>query len=131
MTDLLDLMRPAPIVRPVDPDGPVVQDPLETHEVRAGWRWAEVQLHQTDDGLWMWGASLNVTNGGFVYRVGPKWGRFATRRADAVEFALAELTERAPKGGGAPDPFVAHAVATLARQMLAGPDPSSNPEVSA
>lgn len=92
---LLDLVAPAAIIRPVDPDGHVVQgEPDE--EIAWSGRGVKtlLQIHQHTDGLWMWSVSFETSETGVHYRVGPKWGRFATTRRDAVTLAMQELRER-------------------------------------
>lgn len=92
-TSLLDLMRAPPIIRPVDPDGPVIQgepdELLRLKHPRLAWDIARIELHRHDDGLWMW--SVSVAGGG--YRVGPKWGKFAATRDDALHHAAQELNK--------------------------------------
>lgn len=94
MTDLLDLMRAPPVVRPVDPDGPVVQgDPdeeLRLPHPRMAWDLACIQLHRHEDGSWMW--AVRTAGGG--YKVGAKWGKFAATRGDALHHAVRELEAR-------------------------------------
>lgn len=89
---LLDLLRSPPVARPVDPDGPVVQgEPDETLTLphpRMAWPLARIELHRHDDGLWMWSVSSACTSS---YKVGPKWGRFAQTRDDALFHAAQEL----------------------------------------
>ena len=91
--DMLVLMRPAPIRRPILADGDVVQgEPHETLRLphpRRAWPMACIELHQHDGGMWMWG----VQHAGGGYKVGPKWGRFAYTRYDALYFAADELIE--------------------------------------
>lgn len=86
------------IIRPVDKDGSVIRGKIdEVLTLRdpkrpRGCPWAEIELHRHTDGLWMWAknCSDNIGNGG-GYRVGPKWGRFAETRADALAAAKDEL----------------------------------------
>lgn len=91
---LLDMMRGAPIIRPVDPLGEVIQgDPdevLRLKHSRLAWDITRIELHQHSDGLWMW--SVSCAGGG--YRVGPKWGKFAATRDDALHHAAQELIEK-------------------------------------
>lgn len=96
---LLDLMHAPPVVRPIDPDGDVVMGDIdETLEwQRRPWIYARIELHRHDDGLWMWSASWGVGGAGSGYRVGPKWGRFAVNRADALHYAVKELLDRLPR----------------------------------
>lgn len=97
MTEQLDMfaiLRPPPILRPVEPHGPVVEsDPDEVLRLphpRLAWDLAAIELHRHSDGLWMW--SVNHGCGG--YRVGPKWGKFASTRDDALHHAAQELIAR-------------------------------------
>lgn len=89
--DLFALMRNPPVRCPVDPDGPVIQgEPDETlrfRHPRLAWDIARIELHLHSDGLWMWATS----GGGGSYKVGPKWGRFARTRDDALYYATQEL----------------------------------------
>ena len=91
---LMDLMRAPPQLRPVDPDGPVIQgEPHETLRLphpRLAWDMARIELHRHTDRLWMWSAG----DAGGGYRVGPKWGRFAATRDDALHYAARELIAR-------------------------------------
>lgn len=92
--DLFSALRQPAIIRPVDPMGSVVQgDPDETLTLphpRLAWHLARIELHRHSDGTWMWSASM--CGGG--YKVGPKWGRFAATRDDALHWAVEELLER-------------------------------------
>lgn len=95
---MLDLMEPPPalMIEPVDANGPVIQgDPQEYLFLpRHGnaCPLAEIELHQHTDGRWMWSASYGLLNGsGRSYKVGPKWGRFAATRHDALRAAVDEL----------------------------------------
>ena len=95
---LLDLMQPAAIRRPVDPDGPVcgeVDEVLRLPHPRLAWDLARIELARHSDGLWMWGI-VHCCGG---YRVGPKWGRFAASRDAALHHARAELLEWHGKSG--------------------------------
>ncbi|MDP3458149.1 MAG: hypothetical protein Q8S09_02640 [Hyphomonas sp.] len=84
-----------PIIRPIDVNGSVVKgEPLETLEHRDAkkvWLHAAIELHPHTDGLWMWSASLMGAEGGRSYKVGPKWGKFAECRRDALFHAAAEI----------------------------------------
>ncbi len=102
--NFLDLMEPpvAVMIEPVQPMGQVVQgEPDETLVLpRPGNAnpLAEIELHRHVDGRWMWSASHCLLNGaGRSYKVGPKWGRFAATRSDALRAAVDELTERLSK----------------------------------
>lgn len=90
--NLLDLMRDPMIVRPIDPNGSVVQGPAdEVYTWRKGWRSVQVELHPYKDGLWMWSVSFSLMDVGSGYKVGAKWGRFANTRDSALYFAVDEL----------------------------------------
>jgi hypothetical protein len=105
MTDLLDLMRAAATIRPVDRDGSVIQSGV--HEVlsltraRSAMYLAEIELHEDRaSGLWMWSTSWNTGASGQTYRVGPKWGKFADTREDALHWACVELRDRLARETG-------------------------------
>lgn len=96
--DLLDLMVDPPIIRPVDPDGLVIQGEAdETFECRPpGWRlaypMARIELHKDKSGEWMWSVAYTLgSSQGSSYKVGPKWGKFARTRASALHWACDEL----------------------------------------
>lgn len=88
---LLDLMQPEPILRPVEPDGSVITGAvditLRLPHPRLAWDLARIELHQHDDGLWMW--SVHICGAG--YKVGPKWGKFAETQASATYHAASEM----------------------------------------
>lgn len=85
------------LCRHVDPDAAVIQG--EAHVTLTlphpclAWPLAEIELHQHDDGKWMWSACCCM--GG--YKVGPKWGKFAETKDEARRLAAAELLERIEK----------------------------------
>lgn len=114
MTTLLDLMREPMIVRPVDPDGPTVKadEVLEWGKPWSGFRYARIELHQHDDGLWMWARSFELAERAATYRVGPKWGRFAKSRADALHYAIEDLLRDVEKAA------TTQAQKALARQIV-------------
>jgi hypothetical protein len=101
--DLLALLAPVPapaIIRPCDADGAVVRgevdETLTLPHPRMAWHSARIELHRHDDGLWMWSTSWQDDDGsGATYRVGPKWGKFAATRDDALAHASGELQARA------------------------------------
>jgi hypothetical protein len=96
--NLLDLMRAPMIVQPVDAYGHVVQgDPEETLTWSRGYRFARIELHRADGGLWMWATGFSLADMGCGYKVGAKWGRFAVSRDDALHYAVCELTDRLSK----------------------------------
>lgn len=97
----LEAMLPAPtaITRPVEPFGRVtpLEDIMETVRLphpKMVWASAEIQLHQHTDGLWMWGTSAQGFGEGYGYQVGPKWGKFARSRGDALWLAADEIETR-------------------------------------
>ncbi len=94
---MFDLIRPAPIVLTVDPDGPVVQGPahetLTLPHPRMAWSLARIELHPHDD-LWMWSTSSPCCGS---YKVGAKWGRFAACRDDAAHYAACEILRGAER----------------------------------
>lgn len=95
---LFDALHEPPVLLPVDPDGHVVQGDVDEFlflpHPRLAWNHAEIELHRHDDGLWMWSASWHCDSCGHGYRVGPKWGKFAQTRDDALFYAVREITSR-------------------------------------
>lgn len=100
-------MRQIVIIRkPVAPDGNVIQDDslIEILEFGSfklkfgdGTRPSiTIELAQHTDGLWMWSTSIYGSKSGYGYRLGPKWGKFARTRNDAIIAACNELAERNP-----------------------------------
>ncbi len=91
---LFDALRAPRIVRAIEPNGTVIQgdadETLTLPHPRLAWPLARIELHRDTDGLWMW--SVSMAGGGF--KVGPKWGRFAHTRDDALSYARDELLER-------------------------------------
>jgi hypothetical protein len=89
------MIRTIPVAR----DGHVIQDDSLIEEMRspgltAGrFSNASIQLCQHTDGLWMWSSSTYFMGGGRTYRVGPKWGRFADTRDEALHAACDEIKE--------------------------------------
>lgn len=96
--DLFSALHSPAIVLPVDPDGPVIQgeidEVLSLRHGRLAWNRADIQIHRHNDGRWMWSTSYHAGDHGGGYRVGPKWGKFAETRDDALFYAVRELTER-------------------------------------
>lgn len=95
---LFDLLRGPPMIRPVDPDGHVVQgapdETLTLPHPRMAWPLARIELNRDcASGLWMW--SVSIAGGG--YKVGAKWGRFASTRDDALFHASRELLAKAAR----------------------------------
>lgn len=96
MTHQLSLFgadRPHPNLEPVDPDGAVIEGApdvtLRLPHPSLAWDLAALQLHEHEDGRWMW--AVTTASGG--YKVGQKWGRFASTQAEAMRFAAAELLD--------------------------------------
>lgn len=90
---------PVAIVRGCDPDCPLtpndeVMERLVLNHPKMAFDRAEIQLHQHTDGLWMWATAAHGTNGGYGYNVGPKWGRFAKTRDEALWLAADEIEKR-------------------------------------
>jgi hypothetical protein len=94
---LFDTLRAPPILRSVDPDGPVVKGEVREVFVLPHPRWpldrCRIELHPNCDGLWMWSVSFHTDGDscGSSYRVGEKWGQFALTRDDALHYARKEL----------------------------------------
>jgi hypothetical protein len=96
MSALLDLMHAPAILRPVCPDGNVIQgevDEVLTWQGQRGGISARIELHKHTDGLWMWSTGWDTKSRGHRYRVGPKWGKFAETRDDALFYAVKELEQ--------------------------------------
>lgn len=97
---LFDSLRQKPIRLPVQPHGSVLHastEPDYTFRLphsRMVWDRAEIEVHRHSDGTWMWSASFMADSEGSSYRVGPKWGKFAETREDALFFAVEELEQR-------------------------------------
>ncbi len=95
---LFDSLRRPPVIHEVDPDGGVViGEPdfaFRLPHPRYAWDRAEIEIHQHTDGLWMWSSSWCDGGQGSCYRVGPKWGKFAETRDDALFYACRELEQR-------------------------------------
>lgn len=108
---LFDALHAPPLVIPVEPHGAVIAGEVDTHlflrHPRLAWHLAEIELHP-HEGMWMWSASFNCDNHGSSYRVGPKWGKFAANKADALFYAVKELEERM---AGKPGPVAAQIIA--------------------
>ena len=89
-----DVLSPTPILRPVQADGEVIKGPIDVTlrlpHPRLAWDMARIEIHQHDDGLWMW--AVHTACGG--YRVGPKWGKFAHTLSDARTLAAQELLDK-------------------------------------
>jgi len=99
---MLQMPKPDVIRRPVERDGAVTQAEARIETIELGARnkatdrapYIRIQISRADDGLWMWSASFQNTWGGWGYRVGPKWGKFATSRHDAIVAACREIVDR-------------------------------------
>lgn len=85
--------RPRPTLEAVDPNGSVLQGAadvtLRLPHPKMAWELAEIEVHQHEDGRWMW--AVGQSGGG--YKVGPKWGRFAPTQLDAIRYGAAELLD--------------------------------------
>ncbi len=103
---LFDSLRSPPVRLRVKPHGSVLDasiDPDFTFRLphpRMVWDRAEIEVHRHVNGLWMWSASFMAESEGSSYRVGPKWGKFAESREDALFFAVEELEARLGRKGG-------------------------------
>lgn len=99
--DLFGALHSPPIIVPVQPHGDVVRGEVDTHlflpHPRMAWHLAEIELHP-HDGMWMWSVRFNCDGHGGGYRVGPKWGKFASSKADALFYAVKELEARLGDG---------------------------------
>lgn len=94
------------IRRPVDPYGHVLQDDSQIERIEFGAERLKpsgrsvpvvtIEIAQHDDGLWMWSARSMIRTGYSGYRVGPKWGKFARTREDAIAAACNEIEARNP-----------------------------------
>lgn len=97
---------------PCDPTGHVITDDSRVETLtfgsiglltgaggKASRPEAAIELAQHTDGTWMWGISYCFADGcGGGYRVGPKWGKFADTRGEAIWAACRELKERIAAG---------------------------------
>ena len=95
---LFDAMRAPPIIRPVDPDGRVVQGRtchlFALKYITLPWERARIEVHPSREGLWMWSTNYNTGYGMSGYKVGEKWGKFAATDEDALHYAVEELRDR-------------------------------------
>lgn len=95
---LFDALRAPMIERPCDGLGPVVQgeadETLILPHPRLAWDRGRIELHRHTDGLWMWSVLLGGEGEGGGYKVGPKWGRFAESRDDALFYAVREARKK-------------------------------------
>ncbi len=104
-------MRPVEIIsRPADPNGPVLLDDSRIERIEFGSHALSgparqkrvvpdiiIELAQHTDGLWMWGTSSMIRAGYSGYRLGPKWGKFASTRDAALAAACNEIEARNPE----------------------------------
>lgn len=103
---LFDTLRSQPVRLSVAPHGSVLDSSMDPHftfrlpHPRMVWDRAQIEVHCHDDGMWMWSASFMADSEGSSYRVGPKWGKFAETREDALFFAVEELESRLGRKGG-------------------------------
>ena len=101
---MFDIFEPPPalIIERVDPCGEVVRgqadETLTLPRKGNANPIAEIELHQHINGRWMWSTSHHLSNGsGGCYKVGPKWGKFAATRSDALRAAVDELIDHLGK----------------------------------
>lgn len=92
---MLDLFRPEPSRRGVDPDGMVITGCIHTilwlpHPRQKHGELARIEVHPHEH-RWMWATAFSLEYGGSGYRVGPKWGHFADSIEDAIFWAVREL----------------------------------------
>jgi hypothetical protein len=103
---IFDALRAPPIIRPVDPDGHVLQGQARytfalPHKRLAGDSCC-IELHPAGEGLWMWSTGFSTDDGcGCSYKVGEKWGHFAASPDDALHYAREELKKRLAAQRGA------------------------------
>lgn len=96
--NLLDLLYKPMVTKPVNLELGVLSGEADItftlpHK-RLAWDQAKIELHQHLDGQWMWSVSFNAGNHGAGYKVGPKWGKFAESKSDALFYASNELRFR-------------------------------------
>jgi hypothetical protein len=97
---LFDTLRTPPVRVRVEPHGDVLSAELEPDftftlpHPRMAWHRAEIEIHRHANGLWMWSISSMADMSGGGYRVGPKWGKFAETREDALFYACEEMLQR-------------------------------------
>ena len=96
---MLDLFRPPPLMRGVDPDGMVIEGHIHTvlrlpHSKSGDLARIEVHPYET---LWMWATFYQIGSHGNGYRVGPKWGQFAESMEDAIFWSVRELQKNMAK----------------------------------
>jgi hypothetical protein len=107
------MMHPAQtILRPVDPYGPIIQNDDQIEFLVHGKATlfddqrnhisipsTTIQIAQHTDGTWMWATQTHSTWSGRGYRIGPKWGKFAPTRQDAIAAACNEIEAQGPDQG--------------------------------
>ncbi|MFN7178358.1 hypothetical protein [Hyphomonas sp.] len=103
-----------PLVTGIDGDGPVVAESacevIGFRDPKRRYLHAEVLIHQQADHQWIWAICYGAEESGGGYLPGPKWGKFAACREDALVFALDELTGRVRRGARA-TPFARKIIA--------------------
>jgi hypothetical protein len=106
MTSLLDLMVAPPILKPCEPNGGVIQGRPHTvfhleHPKKLAWAQSRIEVHPHTDGTWMWSTSVSTYGedgqSGHTYAVGPKWGKFAASKEDAIYWAAREIEDHINK----------------------------------
>ena len=100
---MFDLFRPAPLFRAVDPDGMVITERIHTvlrlsHPRQKQDDLARIEIHPHES-YWMWATAFSIELGGSGYRVGPKWGHFASSMEDAIYWAVRELQKGVSRYG--------------------------------
>lgn len=97
--ELFAPIRGPMIKRPVDAHGGIergeIDETLRLPQPGLALDAARIELHQHRKScLWMWSASHAASGSGGSYRVGEKWGKFASTRDDALHHAIAEIGDR-------------------------------------
>jgi hypothetical protein len=96
--NLFAAIRQPPVMLSVNVDGPVLQtEPdltITLPHPRMAWDRARLEIHRHTNGLWMWSASFQIENQSASYRVGEKWGKFASTKSDAIFYAVEELESK-------------------------------------
>lgn len=91
---------PAVSIEPIDPAGTTVQDNSDIEFLTFGEfkllggkcvSQLTIELSEHIDGRWMWGVNAYTGDWSGGFKVGPKWGRFAVTRRDALIAAIEEM----------------------------------------
>ena len=96
--DMFDLMVRAAEIWPVKPNGSVVKGTpdhiLRLRHPKFASDIATIEVHRCrKSGKWMWSTAFHIHHSGSGYKVGPKWGKFASSASDALHWAKAELCQ--------------------------------------